>query len=245
LLTGFAIIEGDLMDRVLLKQQAAYQAVTLVESGMVVGLGHGSTVVWAVRRLAELLQSGQLENILGIPASIQTQSDAQQLGIPLTTLEEHPFVDLTIDGADEVDPELNLIKGGGGALTREKILAQASRREVIIVDETKLTKNLGTHWAVPIEVAPFGWRTQLLFLESLSANVEVRKTAADSFFQTDQHNYILDCTFGPIPNPAALATALDARAGIVAHGLFLGLATDVLVASSNGVRHLTRKTEAS
>jgi ribose 5-phosphate isomerase A len=230
------------MDITQLKQQAGRYAVDFVKSGMVVGLGHGSTAIFAVRRIAQLLHEGQLRDILGVPCSRQVEEDARRLGIPLTTLDEHPVIDLTIDGADEVDPNLNVIKGGGGALLREKIIAQASRREIIVVDESKLSPALGTHWPVPVEVAPFGWRSQAAFLELLGAEVVLRLNSNVSPFKTDQGNLILDCRFGPISDPAQLATRLNERAGIVEHGLFLGLATDVIVAGVEGVRHLKRQT---
>ena len=152
------------------------------------------------------------------------------------------MIDLTFDGADEVDPALNLIKGGGGALLREKIVAQASRREIIIVDESKLSPALGTCWAVPVEVIPFGWRTQAAYLEALGAQVSPRpaQDAPAQLFITDQGNYILDCAFGPIADPAGLGARLDARTGIVAHGLFLGLATEAIVAGTEGIRYLSR-----
>lgn len=223
-----------------LKMQAAHRAVEFVESGMVVGLGHGSTAVHAVRRLAELLHKGQLRDILGVPVSSVIQQEAQKLDIPLITLEDHPVVDLTFDGADEVDPNLNVIKGGGGALLREKIVAQASRREIIMVDEFKLSPQLGTHWAVPVEVIPFGWLTQVKFLESLDARVTLRRDANDEPFVTDQGNLILDCDFGPIADPESLSARLNERVGIVEHGLFLGLATDLIIAGRDGVRHIKR-----
>jgi ribose 5-phosphate isomerase A len=223
-----------------LKQQAASYAVDFVESGMVVGLGHGSTTIFVVRCIARLLHEGQLQDILGVPCSLHVEEDARQLGIPLTTLDEHPVVDLTIDGADEVDPDLNLIKGGGGALLREKIVAQASRREIIVVDESKLSPTLGTHWPVPVEVIPFGWRSQAAYLESLGARPVLRQNANGTSFKTDHGNLILDCHFGPISDPAQLAAQLNERAGIVEHGLFLGLATDVIVAGVEGIRHLKR-----
>jgi ribose 5-phosphate isomerase A len=223
-----------------LKQKAGWYAVDFVESGMVLGLGHGSTAVFAVRCIAQLLREGRLRDVLGVPCSRQVKAEAQELGIPLTTLDQHPTVDLTIDGADEVDPDLNLIKGGGGALLREKIVAQASRREIIVVDESKLSPALGTHWPVPVEVAPFGWRTQSAYLESLGAQATLRVENDGTPFRTDQGNLILDCQFGPISDPARLAARMNQRAGIVEHGLFLGLATDVIVASAGGVRHLKR-----
>ena len=223
-----------------LKQQAAERAVEFVKSGMVVGLGHGSTAIFAVQHIAQLLQSDRLRNILGVVCSLQVEDEARQLGIPLTTLEEHPIIDVTIDGADEVDPNLDLIKGGGGALLREKIVAQASRREIIVVDESKFSPALGTRWAVPVEVVAFGWRTQVSYLESMGARVSVRQDRNGKRFLTDQGNQILDCKFGPLSNPPQLAAKLNTRAGIVEHGLFIGLATDVIVANAKGVRHLKR-----
>lgn len=224
----------------LLKQKAGWYAVDFVESGMVLGLGHGSTTVFAVRCIAQLLREDRLRGVLGVPCSRQVEAEAQELGIPLTTLDQHPTIDLTIDGADEVDPDLNLIKGGGGALLREKIVAQASRREIIVVDESKLSPALGTHWPVPVEVAPFGWRTQSAYLESLGAQATLRIETDGTPFRTDQGNLILDCHFGPISDPTQLAAWMNQRAGIVEHGLFLGLATDVIVAGAEGVRHLKR-----
>lgn len=223
-----------------LKQQAADHVLTYLQSGMVVGLGAGSTAILAVRRLAEKLSRGELIDILGIPCSQVTEAEARRLGIPLTTLEDHPEIDLTFDGADEVDPDLNLIKGGGGALLREKIVAQASRREIIIVDESKISPALGTHWAVPVEVIPFGWRTQVVYLEHLGAQPRLRLSPDGAPYVTDQGNYILDSDFGPIPDPYALAARLDARTGIVCHGLFLGIAEEVLVAGASGIQHLKR-----
>jgi ribose 5-phosphate isomerase A len=224
-----------------LKQQAAERAAEFVESGMVVGLGHGSTAVFAVRRIAQMLHEGQLQDVVGVPCSRQVEEEARRLGIPLTTLDEHPTIDLTVDGADEVDPHLNVNKGGGGALLREKIVAQASRREIIVVDESKLSPALGTHWPVPVEVVPFGWLAQAAYLESLGARPVLRQDNDRSPFKTDQGNLILDCHFGPIQDPTQLAARMSERAGIVEHGLFLGLATDVIVASDQGIRHLERR----
>ncbi|MHB8626544.1 MAG: ribose 5-phosphate isomerase A [Aggregatilineales bacterium] len=220
------------------KEQAAIEAVALVKSGMIVGLGGGSTASFAVRQVGERLANGSLENILGIPCGVKVESVARQFGVPLTTLDDHPVIDLTIDGADEVAPNLNLIKGGGGSLLREKMVAQASQREIIIVDETKLSPVLGTHWPVPVEVVLFGWRSQVGYLEKLGATVTLRKQSDDTPFQTDQGNLILDCNFGPIPDPIELAIKLQERAGIVEHGLFLGLTSEVIVAGKDGIRHL-------
>jgi ribose 5-phosphate isomerase A len=207
---------------------------------MVLGLGHGSTTMFALKRIAELLNEGVLNDILGVPCSLMVEEEARRLGIPTTTLDEHPTIDLTIDGADEVGPNLDLIKGGGGALLREKIVAQASRREIIVIDESKLSPALGTRWPVPVEIVPFGWRTQALYLESLGADVTLRQGVDKKSFVTEQGNLILDCRFGPLSKPVQLVENLQSRAGIVEHGLFLGLATDVIVAHANGVRHLKR-----
>ena len=225
------------------KKQAAEQAVTLVEPGMVVGLGTGSTAIFATRRLAELLRQGALRDILGFATSQATWAEARKLGIPMMAQEMPGGIDLTIDGADEVDPELNVIKGGGGALLREKIVAQASRRVVITVDDSKLSPRLGTHHPVPVEVLAFGWRSQLRFLESLAAQAVVRKNPDGSQFATDSGNMIMDCDFGPIADPGMLAASLSRRAGIVEHGLFLGLVTDLVVAGPGGVEHRTRDSQ--
>jgi ribose 5-phosphate isomerase A len=223
------------------KQQAAEYAVQWVQSGMVIGLGTGSTAIWAVRRIGALLGTGQLSNILGIPSSSITEKEARRLNIPLTTLNDHPVIDLTIDGADEVAPNLDAIKGGGGALLREKIVAQASQREIIVVDDSKLSPVLGTRWAVPVEVCPFGWRSQASYLESLGAQVIMRENQDRSPFQTDQGNLILDCKFGPIAAPGELAARIRARAGIVEDGLFLGLVREVIVAGPGGIRRIVRE----
>lgn len=225
----------------LYKQAAAAWAVdAFFQPGMVVGLGTGSTAAFALRRLAELRARGQLLDVAGVPTSRATEALARGLGVPLTTLEDHPVLDVTVDGADEVAPDLSLLKGGGGALLREKIVAQASRRVAIIVDEAKLSPTLGTRCPVPVEVLPFGWRSQALFLESLGARVTVRVDSAGAPFQTDGGNLVLDCAFGPLEHPARLAARLDARAGVVGHGLFLGLATDLVVAGPSGVEHRAR-----
>jgi len=227
------------LDKAALKQQAAEKAVEFVESGMVVGLGHGSTTAFAIERIAQLLESGTLINILGIPCSRDVERHATRLGIPLTALDKQPAIDLTIDGADEVDPQMQLIKGGGGALLREKVVASVSRREVIIVDESKLSSALGTLFALPVEVLPFACAVERRFLETIGAAVSVR-LAEDSRepFHTDQGNLILDARFGPIDDVRRLAEALDGRPGIVGHGLFIDLATDLVVASEAGVRHV-------
>ena len=224
----------------LLKRQAAEAAVTHVEPGMVVGLGAGSTALKALECISERLAQGTLTDILGVPCSEQVAADAQRLGIPLTTLESHPCIDLTIDGADEVDPQLRVIKGGGGALLREKIVAQASAREIIIVDASKLSAQLGMQWALPVEVIPFGLRAHVDFMAGLGATAEVRTGCGGCLFRTDNGNLILDCRLEPIDDPESVAAALERRAGIVEHGLFLDLVTDLIVASPAGIEHRTR-----
>jgi ribose 5-phosphate isomerase A len=154
-------------------------------------------------------------------------------------------LDLTIDGADEVDTRLNLIKGGGGALLREKIVAQASHRVIIVVDESKRSPCLGTKHPLPVEVLPFGWHSQLRFLQSLGGQVVVRHNRDGTLYRSDQGNFILDCDFGPIPSPSDLAAQLNARAGIVEHGLFLNIATEVITGGRTGVEHLFRPGEAT
>jgi len=224
-----------------LKEKAACRAVELVESGMVVGLGTGSTTEYAVKCIAQKMKTGELSGIVGIPTSIRTENLARELNIPLVGFETHADIDLTIDGADEVDPDLNLIKGGGGALLREKVVAQASRRNIIIVDESKLVPKLGTGWALPIEVIAFARYTEEKFLRGLGGEVTVRSADDGTPFTTDQNNLILDANFGQIRVPSELAAQLNERAGIVEHGLFLNLATDVIVAQEGGLKHLTRR----
>lgn len=224
-----------------LKQEAAHHAVGFIKSGMVVGLGTGSTAAFAVMRIAERLKSRDLKNIVGIPTSIRTEKLARELEIPLCGLDAQPAINVTIDGADEVDVDLNLIKGGGGALLREKVVAQASRRNIIVVDESKLSLRLGTRWALPVEVIPFAAKAEENFLKSLGASVTLRLDAQGQPYKTDQHNYILDANFGQMADPNRLAAKLNERAGIVEHGLFLGLAGDVIVAAQDEIRHLKRR----
>jgi ribose 5-phosphate isomerase A len=224
------------------KQQAAERAVALVMSGMVVGLGTGGTAMFALRRIAELLRAGELRDIVGVPTSSATAAEALRLDIRLLDDARSGAADLTIDGADEIDPALDLIKGRGGALLREKIVAQTSRRLVIVADETKLSPALGTRAPLPVEIIPFGWRSQTEYLNSLfpQGRVSLRATGGEPFV-TDQGNFILDCVTGPIEQSHELAVQLQARAGVAAHGLFLDLATDVIVAGPSGVEHRTRR----
>jgi ribose 5-phosphate isomerase A len=228
------------------KQEAAQRALGYVESGMVVGLGGGTTALYALWGLAQALREGRLREVRGVPCSRQVAAEAERAGMPLATLEEHPVVDLTIDGADEVAPNLDVIKGNRGALLREKIVAQASRREVLVVDESKLSPGLGYRGVpLPVEVVTFGWRTQAAFLEAQGARVSLRLGREGEPYLTDEGNYLLDCDFGPIGDPQELAQRLQSRAGMVGHGLFLGLASEVIVAGRQGVRHLSPGGEAS
>lgn len=226
------------------KDQAAGRAVELVTSGMIVGLGTGSTALYATRRIGTLIRSGKLRDIVAVATSIATEAEARRLAIPVLDESEAGPADITIDGADEIDPRMDLIKGGAGALLREKIVAQSSRRVVIVADETKLSPVLGTRWALPVEVVPFGWRSQMAYLSALAAapvQVSLRRGPGDAPFRTDHGNFILDCALGPIERPGELAAVLQARAGVVAHGLFLGIATDLIIAGPSGIDHKVRR----
>jgi len=217
-----------------LKRQAAERAVEYVASGMVVGLGTGSTAVHAVRRIGALLAEGRLQRIVGIPTAEVTAREAERCGVPLGTLDEHPIVDVTIDGADEIDPRLNAIKGLGGALLREKIVAAASRRFVLVADESKRVAQLGTRAPVPVEVVPFARRPVADYLASLGARVVERQRDGRAFV-TDEGNHILDCYFPGLANPPEMAQFIRAQPGVVEHGLFLGMATEAVVAGERGV----------
>jgi ribose 5-phosphate isomerase A len=221
------------------KQRAAAEAVALIESGMVVGMGAGSTAALAAARLAERMTSGGLRDVVCVPCANVVAQQLQTLGVPTLALSERAQIDLTVDGADEVDPALDLIKGAGGALLREKIVAQASAREIIMIDESKLSDRLGRRTLLPVEVITFGWRSEERFLLELGAAPMLRLRDGKPFV-TDEGNYILDCAIGPISDKAAIARALESRAGIAAHGLFLGLATTVIVGRDKGASHLSR-----
>lgn len=221
------------------KRAAAERAVEWIESGMTVGLGTGSTAVWAIRALGERLADGRLRDVVAIPTSEASAAEANAVGVPLVTFDERTVIDLTIDGADEVDPALNLIKGYGGALLREKVVAQATRREVIVVDDSKPSDRLGARCHVPVEVLRFACAVEREFLASIGAEVALRRGDSGPYL-TDEGNWILDATFGPIADAEALAGRLESRAGIVEHGLFLDLTHDLLVATPTGVEHRAR-----
>ena len=219
------------------KQLAARAAVQLVESGNIVGLGSGSTATYAIRFLAERVREGL--KIVGIPTSQKTKHLAEQLGIPLTTLEEHPQIDIDIDGADEIDPQLNLIKGGGGALLREKVVASASRRFIVIAESTKLVARLGK-FPLPVEVIPFAESVIKTQVEALGARVSLRRYAYDNPFTTDEGHHILDCTFDEIADPPSLAQKLRSFPGMVEHGLFIGMAEMAFVGKDGRVIQVRR-----
>ena len=218
------------------KQRAAEAAVSFVKSGMVVGLGTGSTADFFVAALAKAIKGGKLSGIRGIPTSKQTEMRARELGIALTTLAEAGQTDLTIDGADEIAPNLDLIKGLGGALLREKIVAQNSKQLIIIADAGKRVDALGTKSPLPVEVAIFQHEVHVPFFKSLGATATLR--AAGEPFVTDNGNYIYDCRFKRIDDPRKLEAALLHRAGIVDCGLFLGMAAIALVADDQKVTEL-------
>lgn len=223
------------------KQRAAEAAMAYVSDGMIVGLGTGSTADHLLQALGAAIRAGKLKNIRGVPTSRQAERRAEALGIPLTTLAQSPTPDLTIDGADEVDPELNLIKGLGGALLREKIVAQNSKRLIIIADSSKAVNRLGTKSPLPVEVAQFAHEVQEAFLMDLGAAPTLRRSPDGTVFVTDNGNFIYDCRFNGIDNPESLAAALRQRAGIVESGLFLGIASVALIASEDDVTKRERR----
>ena len=225
-------------DRDALKKDAAVHAVRFVEPGMTVGLGTGSTAIHAVREIARRHAAGELPGIRAFATSSDIARVAREAGLHLLDNAGPESIDVTIDGADEVDPALNLIKGGGGALFHEKIVAQATKRQIIVIDEAKMSPRLGTLHALPVEVVPFGAESQRLFLEQLGGNPVLRTKADGTPFITDEGNIIYDCAFGPIADPEELAAELRARTGIVEHGLFLGMADDLVIGAPEGLRHL-------
>jgi ribose 5-phosphate isomerase A len=231
------------MDSETQKRAAAARAVDFVRPGMRLGLGTGSTARYFVELVGERVRAGL--DIIAVPTSQTTQADAQRCGIPLTTLEEIPELDLTVDGADEIDPDLSLIKGGGGALLREKIVAGASARMVVIADQSKCVDALG-HYPLPIEVAPFGVAATLRELHEAVAAIQrpgaltLRKGRDGHPFVTDGGHWIVDAALGRIDDPAAIAHALCGIPGVMEHGLFIGFAQMAIVAGPDGVKLIER-----
>jgi ribose 5-phosphate isomerase A len=226
------------MQQEVFKRIAAERAVTeFVRDGQVVGLGTGSTAAFALEKLGQLVAGGL--KIRGVPTSLQTELKATELGIPLIELNEVERIDITIDGADEVDPGFNMIKGGGGALTREKLIAIASEREVIVIDSSKLVSRLGQSRPVPVEVLPFGWRLAARSLGQLGCSATLRRKNGEPFL-TDNGNYILDCDFGPISDPAELERRIKLLPAVLECGIFIGLAHTLVIGSESGVALLDK-----
>ena len=220
------------MDKERLKRMAAEKAVEEVQSGAIVGLGTGSTVLHVLHALGEKVRDGL--NIIGIATSKQTETISAQQGIPLSTLAEHAKIDLTIDGADEIDANLNLIKGGGGALVREKIIAHASKRLVIVADEGKLVPVLGTTFALPVEVLQFGWEATQTAINNICGRSTLRSSGKKPFL-SDNGNYILDCHFEEIRQPARIESQLNNLPGVVENGLFVNRADKAVIGAESGV----------
>jgi len=219
------------------KRAAAEAAVAEVEDGMRLGLGTGSTVLFLLKALGARVRGGL--RVVGVPTSTATARVAAEEGIPLDDLDREPRLDLTIDGADEIDPALRLVKGGGGALLREKIVASASERMVVVADASKVVDRLGA-FPLPVEVIPFAASLVTRKVKDLGAEPRLRLAKDGSPFVTDEGNRILDCAFGWIRDPERMAATLSGIPGVVEHGLFLGLASEALVARGGDVRRLTR-----
>jgi len=221
------------------KKRAALEAVKEVRDGSFIGLGSGSTAAYAIRALGAALRNGQLKDVTGVPTSYQAASTALESGLPLTTLDEHPRLNLAIDGADQVDGSLNLIKGGGGALTREKIVAAAADRYIVVVDEEKLTKILGLGRGVPMEVLPFASVFVLSKVKERATSAHLREGGGKvGPVVTDNGNFLMDADFGSIEDAEELEAWLKKIPGIVETGLFLGLADVVYIGTKDGVRRL-------
>ena len=226
------------------KRQAAGYAAGLVEAGMAAGLGHGSTAVEAVPVLAERTRRGELAGTVYVPAARFMAEALRRHGLPARGLDDCPVLDLAIDGADEIDPRGDCIKGGGGALLYEKIVGQAAGRLVIVADAGKLSPQLGTRHALPVEITPFALAPELRFLADLGGHPTLRLRPDGDPMRTERGNVIADCAFGPIADPAALAAILDARAGVAGHGLFVGLVDLVVTVGPEGLREMaTAKTQ--
>jgi len=223
-----------------LKKLAGEKAVDHIQDGMIVGLGTGSTIEYSLKKLGKLVRNGL--KIKGIPTSIHTKRIAIQEQIPLTSLDLYPVIDITIDGADEVDSDLNLIKGGGGALAREKIIAFNSTKVIIVIDDSKVVKALGIDFPLPVEVMKFGWTSTQKTLEELGCNVELRKVMGNEPYITDNSNYILDCEFERIEEPEQLEIKINNIPGVAENGLFIGLVDEVIVGGKQGILTLGKET---
>lgn len=217
-----------------LKKIAAEEAVTYIKEGMIVGLGTGSTTEIAINKIGEKNIEGF--DIIGIPTSMRTEKLAKNLGIPISNINDHPDIDITIDGADQVNPNLNLIKGGGGALLREKIVASCTNREIIIIDETKLVQTFT--FPLPVEIIPYGWKTTILKLEKLGCHPTLRKK--EKIFLTDNQNYIVDCQFHEIQEN--LEKKINSIPGVVENGLFIDLADEIVVGTEEGIKKIKKTT---
>jgi ribose 5-phosphate isomerase A len=215
-----------------LKEIAARSAVTLVKDGQIVGLGTGSTAAFAITEIARRIKQEGLD-IIGIPTSIATEQMARSLDIPLTTIDEHPDIDIDIDGADQVDALLQLIKGGGGAHTREKIVAKHAEKFVVIVDETKISTTL--NMPVPVEVEPESWKSVAKELKGLGGNPGLRIISREPFI-TDNDNYVIDADFGTLTNPGTLEKDINSIEGVIDNGIFVELTTEVHIGTANGVK---------
>jgi ribose 5-phosphate isomerase A len=222
-----------------LKAAAAETAAAQLHDGMIVGLGTGSTAAFAIDAIGTRVAQGL--KIIGVPTSQRTTQQATALGIPLAPVEEHEWIDVTIDGADEVElGTLNLIKGRGGALLREKIVASSTRKLIIVVDESKIVTRLGSHDPIPVEVVSFGWQTTERRLQRIGGNPILRYKSDGSVFLTDGGHYILDCKFGPLPESLDTERKLNDTVGVVEHGMFLGMTGMVIVGGVNGIQILER-----
>lgn len=223
------------------KRRAALEAVKEVRDGSVVGLGSGSTAAYAIQALGAALRKSHLKDIIGVPTSYQAASTALESGLPLTTLDEHPRLNVAIDGADQVDGSLNLIKGGGGALAREKIVASAADRYIVVVDEGKLTKTLGAGRAVPLEILPFASAFVLTKVRERAKSARLREGDGKvGPVMTDNGNFLIDADFGPIGDARELEAWLKAIPGVVETGLFLDLTDVVYIGTREGVRRLVK-----
>ena len=221
-----------------LKKAAGARAVDFVHTGMLVGLGTGSTAEFAIEELSKRIKDGRLSDISCVPSSERTKNFAETLGLDLVKLSSARKIDVTIDGADEIDSDFNLIKGGGGALLREKVLAQNSERNIIVADESKLSQRLGECSPVPVEVLEFALEVEKSYLESLGGEARLRLARDGPPFLTDQGNFIVDWSSGEIDNPSFFADRLSRRAGIVEHGLFIGTTSDIIIGFARGIEHL-------